>query len=376
LESLSFIYLFWAYLLGYPYLARDQPLHLFDAYTGELRASYSPYNVLDELESATVTRFHPHGTRLAASGFRLDRTIHVFDTATPGRTPLSILRLGKTRRSSDGQKGLVSALEYTRDGMGKLLVVGTYAPGSIYIYDDRSGQVPTGTILQGLCVVGHGRSHPRKKRRFVAATPSFGNKKHQQCDQGNDDNDDDVMDEHWLSSAKLKWFHSRAKGGVTQLMFAPDQSYILYSASRRSGAILSWDLRMLSGLEEYRSQPIGGIGSYETMNDTNQRLQFDLDKSGKMLFTGGLDKCVRIYDSATGERIGCIDGLEDAVNGVSCCKADCSDKKMNFIALATGSRRFPSEEELDSDHVLSFRRRMESAPGALHQYHFSKNDNA
>lgn len=340
---------------------------MFDAYTGEIRASYCPYNSLDELESATVTRFHPHGTRLVASGFRLDRTIHVFDTATPGRTPLSILRLGKTRRSSDGQKGLVSALEYTRDGTGKLLAVGTYAPGSIYIYDDRSGQVPTGTILQGLCLVGHGRSHPRKKRRFVAATPSFGDESHQE--------NDDVMDEHWLSSAKINWFHSRAKGGITQLMFAPDQFYILYSASRRSGAILSWDLRMLSGLEEYQSQPIGGIGSYETMNDTNQRLQFDLDVSGKTLFAGGLDKCVRIYDSTTGERIGCIDGLEDAVNGVSCCKADCSENKMNLIALATGSRRFPSEEELDSDRVLSFRRYRESAPGSLHQYRFSKNSN-
>jgi hypothetical protein len=305
--------------------ARNQPVQLFDAYTGAVRACYRPINALDELESATVAQFHPNGQKIAAAGFRTDRTIHIFETAIPGRDS-TILRLGKTRRSTDGQKGLVSSIDYSKDG--RLLAVGTYAPGSIYVYDERSGERPTGTILNGLCVVGHGRSHSRKKRRF-----------------GTIDDDGD----EWLSSAKIKWYQSRAQGGVTQLKFAPDQEYILYSASRRSGAVLSWDLRMLSGDPDYQSRPVCGFASFATENDTNQRLQFDISSDGQTVYVGGRDKCLRMYNIASGDLDGTIeDGIDDAVNGVSC-SSQVNGKA--FLALAIGSRQFPSEDDLDQDCV-------------------------
>jgi telomerase Cajal body protein 1 len=314
-------------------------VHLFDAYSGAIRATYSPFNALDEMESPTVVSFSPDGQKIVSSGFRTNRTIHVFDTARPGRES-TLLRLGKTRRSSDGQKGLVSAMSFANDG--KIFAVGTYSPGSIYIYDDRTGQQPNGTILSGLCVVGHGRSHSRKKRRLAVV-----------------DGDDD---ENWLASAKLEWFQTRAQGGVTQLMFAPDQNYILYSASRRSDAIISWDLRMLSGDPDYQSTPVRGLGSYVTDNNTNQRLKFEIDETGQTLLVGGRDKCVRVYAVSSGEWKGQIDGLDDAANGVSYSK---TSSNRVLLAVATGSRHFPSEDAFDLDAVPQS---CDEMPGYLRLY--------
>ena len=74
-------------------------MHLYDAYTGAVRASYRPYNALDELESPVVASFSHNGDKLATGGFRTDRSLHVFDVGIPGRDS-TVLRLGKTRRSS------------------------------------------------------------------------------------------------------------------------------------------------------------------------------------------------------------------------------------------------------------------------------------
>ena len=330
-------------------------MHLFDAYTGVIRATYCPYNALDEMESPAVVAFSADGSRILTAGFRSDRVIHVFDTAVPGRTSTK-LRLGKTRRSSDGQKGLVSAVAFSPDS--RIFGVGTYSPGSIYIYDDRSGQQPTATILTGVCVVGHGRTNARKKRHFAAiANTSTDN------ENDNGDDDDNNNDENWFSAAKVKWFHSRARGGITQLQFAPTE-YTLYSASRRSNAVLSWDLRMLSGNPDQQSNPIGGTGSFETDSETNQRMEFDLDDAGERMYVGGRDKCIRIYNVASGKLQQTIAGLDDAANGVSVCNSSASSSR-GYLAVATGARRFPTEDDFDNDVV---KRTSDQPPGHLHLY--------
>jgi telomerase Cajal body protein 1 len=312
----------------------DQPVHLYDAYVADhVRASYRPYNALDEMEAPNVVEFSKDGQRIFCAGFRTDRTIHVFDTAIPGRDS-TLLRFGKTRRSRDGQKGLVSALGMCGSSM---VAVGTYAPGSIYIYDIRTGQ-PSGTILDGTCVVGHGKGHCRKKRRFAGSgedpiTEGF-------------DNDGTLENDNWFTAAKGKWFQSKAQGGITQLQFAPNQEFMLYSASRRSNAIIAWDLRMLSGLSEYQSHPIRGFASYETVNDTNQRLEFDFDDE-QTLYVGGQDLCVRLYDITTGKCQNRIIGLDDSVNGVS---RTCLHGR-SLLAVATGARRFPSVDSPDDPTI-------------------------
>lgn len=334
---------------------RDQPIHLYDAYTGVVRATYRPYNALDELESPTVLSFCPNGQRIVAGGFRTDRVLHVFDTAIPGRESTT-LRLGKTRRSRDGAKGLVSALAWGGDsGNGRLLCVGTYAPGSIYVYDDRTGTTPSGAILDGVCVVGHGRSHSKKKRRFAVV----------QNENSDEDNEDSKT---WLSAARVKWFQQRAQGGVTQLAFAPhNHNYTLYSTSRRGNAVLVWDLRMLSSQPDYQSTPVRGLGSFATDNQTNQRIEFALDESGQTIFVGGIKRCVRIYDVASGDCTGTVDGLDDVANGVSFTNSS----RGGLLAIATGCRRFPSEEDFDNDTSITDGTG-DAKPGFLRVYRIPK----
>ena len=291
-----------------------------------------------------MVAFTSDGQRLICGGFHTDRTLHVFDTAIPGRDS-TILKLGKTRRSSDGQKGLISSICFGggASSSSSIFAVGTYSPGSIYLYDLRSPQQPTGTILDGHCMVGHGKGHARKKRCFVPK--SKGKNDTVGVDAAIPDEVDD-NDENWFTAAKGRWFQSKTQSGVTQLQFAPNDEFILYSAARRSNVIIAWDTRMLSGQSEYQCQAIRGLSSYATVNDTNQRLEFDIDPTGRTLYVGGQDHCVRIYDIKSGQCTDMITDLDDAANGVSISN---TTNGRSVLAVATGSRRFPSVDDDDDD---------------------------
>lgn len=62
--------------------SRENPIHIWDAFTGELRASFRSYNHLDELTAAHSLCFSPDGSQLFC-GF--NRTVRVFSTSRPGR---------------------------------------------------------------------------------------------------------------------------------------------------------------------------------------------------------------------------------------------------------------------------------------------------
>jgi len=291
---------------------REQPIHLYDAYTGGIRASYRPYNALDELEAPLVVDMV--ADRLVAGGFR-DRTLHIFALDRPGRDS-TVLRVGKTRRSSDGQKGIISAMDVT--SQPNVWLMGTYAPGSLYIYDSRTSG-GAGSVFSGTCLVGHGKNN--KKGRFATL---------EEDDNGTE----------WLSASKVDWFVNKTQGGVTQVQMTNDFS--VYSASRRANSVLAWDLRVLSGNPDYQNQPIMGVGSFTTSSDTNQRLEFDLSKDGSTLYVGGLDSCCRVYDTRSSKLLHTITGLDRANNGVSC--ACVGNKAM--LALVTGTRHF------EEDHIM------------------------
>ncbi len=342
-------------------VSRGSPVHLYDAYDGSIRASYRPYNGLDEMESPTVVSFVNNGQQLVTGGLRSDRLLHVFDLNRPGRDHAQpLLKLGKTRRSKDGQKGLVSAMAYSETN--GVLAVGTYSPGSIYLYDLRASlksgvaeivlSSATSTSSGGaVCLSGHGKKgkkHNNNKRKRFAT----------------ENNGADSMN---FSAAKLQWYQSRTRGGVTQVEFDGQEANYLFSTSRRSNAILQWDLRKLGS-----SNFCPGIASFETSNDTNQRIEFSLQQD--QLWTGGLDGCVRVY-SHTKTKDNLLAKLEfgDCVNGVSLHpdpidsssnnaqleklfpedSNDSSEDRKPFktlLAVALGKRHFPSENDWENDN--------------------------
>ncbi|CEP10569.1 hypothetical protein [Parasitella parasitica] len=77
-------------------------------------------------------------------------------------------------------------------------------------------------------------------------------------------------------------------GGATQVQFSKDGLY-LYSASRHSNSILCWDIRDSANVLFELPRP----------GKTNQRMQFDLDATGKYLLTGDIQGNVLIYDVST-----------------------------------------------------------------------------
>ena len=112
--------------------SRDHPMHLWDAYTGALRASYAAYNHLDEVTSTFSMTVDPTGTRLY-SGY--DRAIRIFDVARPGRQ-CELRQTCPTRKSREGQRGIISCIAVSPDYSG-LFAAGSYA-GVVGLYVDNS----------------------------------------------------------------------------------------------------------------------------------------------------------------------------------------------------------------------------------------------
>ena len=346
------------------------------------------------MESPNVVTFCENGQHIVTGGFATDRMIQIFDLNKPGRDALHTVKLGKTRKSKDGQKGLVSAitsasrnLSGTTTATGtpyhNLLAIGTYSPGSIYLYDTRcykAGDVSTimtAATISGTCVVGHGKSHGRKRKHFRLEETNG--------DGGGDENGDDILFN--FSAAKIKWYQNRARGGVTQLQFSPND-HLLYSASRRSDAVLAWDIRKLSSLE---TSPLSvhcpGIASYKTDSDTNQRLEFTFcqQNNKQQLWIGGRDACVRVYDCQSQRLIETIDIATErqgndgnAVNGVSLFQPSNTQSKA-LMAVSVGSRTFPTEQDYcsstdDDDDDIKMRITPAAAspgPGGLQMYEVS-----
>lgn len=62
--------------------AQAHPVHLWDACSGGLRATYRAYDAMDEVTAANSLEFSPDGSRLYG-GFR--KAIRSWDTSRPGR---------------------------------------------------------------------------------------------------------------------------------------------------------------------------------------------------------------------------------------------------------------------------------------------------
>jgi len=333
--------------------------------------------------------------------------LHIFDINRPGREHNPpILKLGKTRRSKDGQKGLVSAMAYSDDR--GVIAVGTYSPGSIYLYDLRTySKSPQAEVVMSsststpfggsaLCVVGHGKRGKKIKikKRKRSIPVSLGentndynyNNSNSSNSQSAAENSSETSSSINFSAAKRQWYSTRSRGGVTQIEFDDTSNgNYLFSTSRRANAILQWDLRKISSLNY-----CPGIASFETANDTNQRIEFQV--VGDKIWTGGKDKSVRVYShqrySNTKEGgpllVAKIDGFRDCVNGIALHRDSASenkqllwpnvndtdfddndnddDKNYNYykdvvnrimekslLAVSIGTRHFPSMNDWETD---------------------------
>lgn len=115
--------------------SRDQPIHLWDAFTGALRATYTAFDRADEVAAAYSLAFSRDGTRILC-GF--ERAVRVFDTSRPGRQ-LETRPTVATKRSAEGQRGILGCIAADPSGSG-LYAVGSYA-GSTGVYAEAGGEL-------------------------------------------------------------------------------------------------------------------------------------------------------------------------------------------------------------------------------------------
>lgn len=118
--------------------SKESPVHLWDAYTGELRATYRPYNQVDEIEAPISVQFVDYG-KAVWCGFK--NTLRIFDAQRPGRQTSTI----DFKTDFPNVRGLVSCI---RDNpvMPGLVAFGTYSKyiglykdGPICIFQVGSG---------------------------------------------------------------------------------------------------------------------------------------------------------------------------------------------------------------------------------------------
>ncbi|EPZ33905.1 hypothetical protein O9G_002468 [Rozella allomycis CSF55] len=108
--------------------SKDQPIHLWDAYNGSLRASYALIDHRERFVAPNSLCFTPDGTKILCGYFN---SLAYFDVLTPG-SDYTHIPLIASRKSIDGQKGIVSALSVCQTR--GLIAVGTYSK-TIFLYD-------------------------------------------------------------------------------------------------------------------------------------------------------------------------------------------------------------------------------------------------
>ncbi|CAL8092290.1 unnamed protein product [Calicophoron daubneyi] len=106
--------------------ARRNPIRLWDAFTGAVRATYRPMNHLGDPISAYSVAFSTDCQRLYA-GF--NRFIHVFDVTRPGRDSVRRPRLGK----KPVQGGMISCLAVPKHHTRQMYATGSYN-GTVGVY--------------------------------------------------------------------------------------------------------------------------------------------------------------------------------------------------------------------------------------------------
>ncbi|GJJ68978.1 telomerase Cajal body protein 1 [Entomortierella parvispora] len=279
--------------------SRDHPVHLWDAFTGELRCSYTIVDHCEVNVAPTAICFSLDGSKIYCGS---NNMVQIFDTSRPGKDNEKHPTV-PTRKSKKGQKGVISCLAFNPD-YSDLYAAGSYLK-TIGLYDARANE---------LLMLLRDKSHrPNKK------TGDLG------------------------QSTNTQQSASSPMGGLTDLKFSPDGLY-LYSASRMDSYIRCWDIRNTANVL-YRLERPG--------EKTNQRISFDISFDGRWLSTGDMNGDVSFFDLANradseADRLSARFHAHDDV--VSTATFHPSG---TLLATSSGQRKYElaldSESESDSD---------------------------
>ncbi|KAJ7217514.1 WD40-repeat-containing domain protein [Mycena rebaudengoi] len=212
---------------------RETPVKLLDASDGRLRASY---RIVDHRERQIA----PHSLAFNLSATKLycgfEDAIEVFDILRPGEG--TRLPTTPSKKSKDGLKGIISALAFSPSYESDFYAAGSLAAthSNIAMFSESEGEVPV---------------------MFVGGGPRG--------------------------------------AGVTQLQFNPLKPHILYASFRRRREIYSWDLRadVNSPLGIYSAS---GLTEVPRLEDTNQKLRFDIDVGGRHLSVGDQEGKISVFE--------------------------------------------------------------------------------
>ncbi|XP_028405488.1 telomerase Cajal body protein 1-like [Dendronephthya gigantea] len=112
--------------------SREHPLHLWDAFTGQVRCSYRSFNNMDEIVSPHCVAFNSDGSKIYC-GF--DKMVRVFDTSRPGRQ----CQQRRTVSKKQGQFGIISCIAASPENNG-LYACGSFSK-SVGLYNEPKGDL-------------------------------------------------------------------------------------------------------------------------------------------------------------------------------------------------------------------------------------------
>ncbi len=112
--------------------SKDQPIHLWDMYSGISRASYRCYDQYDELESASCLSFNVYGNRVYAG---LKSLIRCFDLTVPGRDSDAI-PTSTSKKDVKGVRGIISCIQFNLQHPN-IYAAGTYTNNVLVLQENH-----------------------------------------------------------------------------------------------------------------------------------------------------------------------------------------------------------------------------------------------
>ncbi|CAD7000532.1 unnamed protein product [Ceratitis capitata] len=136
---------------------QHEPIHMWDAFTGELRCSYRGYDSVDEVESAIAITFSNDGEKIFG-GYK--KSIKIFDTKVPGRDLNSIavkqaiscfaLTTDNDRTVTTGSwQGLINHYDLRAPKLGPLFTLGGHTGGITWLRYAALSESDSWTLFSG-----------------------------------------------------------------------------------------------------------------------------------------------------------------------------------------------------------------------------------